>query len=194
MLPRFRVGWATLVARARSSLLHRETMNRMESLTLQGGGYMSPAHSGAARVRSVLGSAAMGLFIAVGGSGCMSSVPPTACTLIGYFSTVEIVLEGPDAAEAERIALCTELGCSVPVSEATPAPTAGPLFTLTELGGGRWRIEFHADAPEEATIRVLAGDGTELGRSTTQLEWRRVGGSKECGGPQEAGPIIVDVG
>ncbi len=154
---------------------------------------MSPARRGIVRVRPVLGNAAMSLLIAVGGAGCMAGVPPTACNLIGYFSTVEIVLQGSDSAEAERLVLCTDLGCSVPLSEATPAPTSGPLYTV-ELGGERWRIEFIADAPEEATIKVLAADGTELGQSTTRLEWRRVGGSKECGGPQEAGPVIVDVG
>lgn len=150
---------------------------------------MSSAHNRAVRLGPVLGIAAMGLSIVVGGAGCVPACPTT-----GYFSTFEIVLEGSDAAEAERVALCTELGCSVPVSETTPAPAAGPLYTLTELGGERWRIDFIAGAPEEATIAVFAEDGTELGRSTTRLEWRRVGGSEECGGPREAGPVVVDVG
>lgn len=140
------------------------------------------------RIVGVVASAVLIALIAVGGSGC------SACTLIGYISRVDVILEGPAADEVEHLELCTERGCSALANEATPAPTSGPLYFATDLGDGRWRVDLDLDAPDEATIEVFDAAGNALGRATTELEWRRVGGSEQCGGPVETDPIIMRIG
>ncbi|PZA21256.1 hypothetical protein DMO24_11260 [Modestobacter versicolor] len=45
-------------------------------------------------------------------------------------------------------------------------------------------------SPATVAVTVLAADGTELTRLETELDWARVGGSEECGGPVVA---TVDV-
>lgn len=141
-----------------------------------------------ARIGHIVGVVASAVLIAVGGSGC------AACTTIGYLKQVDIVLEGPGADEVERLELCTERGCSALATEATPFPTSGPFYVATHLGDGRWRVDFDMDAPEEASIEVFGADGSSLGRTTADLEWRRVGGSERCGGPAETDPIAIHVG
>lgn len=48
-------------------------------------------------------------------------------------------------------------------------------------------------APENVTVRALDTAGEVLTEEEFALEWRRVGGSEECGGPGEAGPVTLVV-
>ena len=41
-------------------------------------------------------------------------------------------------------------------------------------------------SPETVAVAVLGPDGAVLAELTADLEWARVGGSAECGGPHEA--------
>ena len=40
-------------------------------------------------------------------------------------------------------------------------------------------------APESVVVTVLGADGSDLAEVSADLEWHRVGGSEECGGPME---------
>jgi hypothetical protein len=136
----------------------------------------------------------MALLIAFGVSGCFPGIPPTACTTIGWSNAVEVNLDGSAVADVDRLGFCIDHGCLVPTAAATPFPeTGGGPYLATELGGGRWRVEVGMSTPEEVTIEAFAADGRTLGKTVTKLEWRRVGGSEECGGPAEASPINLEV-
>ena len=149
----------------------------------------------APRNRRVLGAASWAALIVIGSSGCLGTAgpTPTACAAILYSQQVDIILDGPAADEVERVVFCTESGCSVPGIEATPVPASGPYYAVTDLGDGRWHVDIQLDLPSQATIEVLGKDGTTLTSTTVELEWQRVGGSEECGGPHEADPIVLTV-
>lgn len=46
--------------------------------------------------------------------------------------------------------------------------------------------------PGEVTARALSADGEILASTETGLEWTRVGGSEQCGGPMRATSILLD--
>lgn len=119
--------------------------------------------------------------------------PITECPAIGWSNQFDVIVKGPAAAEAARVTICSAQGCTDPVRAASPGPTHDPLSSTTELGGARWRVQLGFDAPEQVTISVLGADGSTLTETTADLEWHRVGGSEECGGPHEADPVTVEI-
>jgi hypothetical protein len=44
-------------------------------------------------------------------------------------------------------------------------------------------------APKAVTVRASSADGTVLAERKVTLEWTRVGGTEQCGGPMEA-PVV----
>jgi hypothetical protein len=113
---------------------------------------------------------------------------------MGWSNTVEVNLEGPAVAHVDRLGFCMDPGCLVPTTAPTQFPeTGGGPYLATALNDGRWRVEFGMSAPAEVTIEAFAADGRTLGRTVSELDWRRVGGSEECGGPGQADPITLEV-
>ncbi|WP_308798026.1 hypothetical protein [Agromyces silvae] len=139
------------------------------------------------RRTAVLGPAAVLL------AGCLAgcvAFPPTVCPAVGYVSGVGVVVEGVAAGSGLDLELCTEAGC---VSTATDAPLSadGPMIAIAGGGEGRWYATFHGDTPETMTAEVFDEAGASLGEARAELVWHRIGGSEQCGGPQEAEPIVV---
>ncbi|MGR2754060.1 hypothetical protein [Agromyces arachidis] len=124
--------------------------------------------------------------------GCAGVLPP-ACTTIGYLQHLDIMLEGRDVGDVERVVLCSERGCSVTETELETTPPTGPWYVSRDLGSGRWRVDLDLDAPKHVTIELIASDGTTLQREATRLEWTRVGGSERCGGPQATDAVVIEV-
>jgi len=140
-----------------------------------------------------------------------------ACPAIGYISTVRISLLG-NIADVREVRLCDPDGnCSVTQAELqsqgdgpltviepgqldqdppTPEPSQvpAPLYIATHDGGNDWSVQMPFGVPEEAVVTAYRADGSIAGETSAELEWRRVGGSEQCGGPMEAGPIEVAVG
>jgi hypothetical protein len=44
--------------------------------------------------------------------------------------------------------------------------------------------------PDSAVLTILGPDGTELAELDADLDWRRVGGTEECGGPSAASVVV----
>ncbi|WP_299168467.1 hypothetical protein [uncultured Arthrobacter sp.] len=76
----------------------------------------------------------------------------------------------------------------VPPTQRTIMP-----FSSTRVESDRWRIDVGMSAPEQVTLRALDADGDVLAEEDFPLEWVRVGGSEQCGGPGEAGPVTLSV-
>ncbi len=78
---------------------------------------------------------------------------------------------------------CPE-ACRPEALEATPS---GPIQEgVAPLVGDRATVSFVLETPDEVDVAVLGPDGAVLAELTADLEWGRVGGSTECGGPHEA--------
>ena len=129
-----------------------------------------------------------------------------ACPAVGWVSAVTVRLEG-DLTAVDDVQLCTPEGCSVPeVAAPQPAspksavpsspadapPPAAP-FVATRTAVDSWSFTVRGSLPGEVEARVLARDGALLAQLPSRLEWTRVGGSDECGGPMTAQPITLQL-
>lgn len=65
-----------------------------------------------------------------------------------------------------------------------------PLFA-THTEENRWEIHLMMRSPQNITIRALAPNQEILAEQDYELEWVRVGGSEECGGPAEAESVTL---
>ncbi|GAB3248022.1 hypothetical protein GCM10027562_06270 [Arthrobacter pigmenti] len=61
----------------------------------------------------------------------------------------------------------------------------------TRLEENRWEIHLMMRSPQNITIRALAPNQEILAEQDYELEWVRVGGSEECGGPAEAESVTL---
>lgn len=110
-----------------------------------------------------------------------------ACPAIGWGSQlfVELAVDRPTA-RAVQVECPAPCGLPVPMPEpGAPEPT-GPESATVELTGSTATVSFVLGAPDLITLRVLDGGGAVLTAAEVDLDWIRVGGTVECGGPHEA--------
>lgn len=105
----------------------------------------------------------------------------TACPAVGWGRTVEVRLTGDWSAPPVG---SVRIECS---------PACPPLAIRDEATGDpvpsdplRRGVPFGAPVPDSAVVTVLAADGAVLAEVAADLDWVRVGGSEECGGPTRA--------
>jgi len=89
----------------------------------------------------------------------------------------------------------TDPGLGIPQPDGFPdaVEVEAPL-AYAQGGGNRWWFDFVLGGPPRVTVTALAFDGSVLAEIASDLVWQRVGGTAECGGPMQAGPIILEVG
>ncbi len=94
------------------------------------------------------------------------------CPPIGWGSTlvVELGPEWPDL-----------VGASVRLEDSAAVP----------LRGGSAAFSLDMPRPGTVVVTVLDAQGAPLAETETEPDWRRVGGTAECGGPSEA-TVVVD--
>lgn len=127
-------------------------------------------------------TAAAGLALTLGLSGCTSGV----CPAIAYIHELTVELGG-EAAGVADVQLCADDFCS----PAEGAELAAPLGLVRASSHDEETWRFDLDRTHDAlTVRTLAADGTVLSDNLVTPEWLRVNGSVECGGRNEA---IVEV-
>ena len=145
-------------------------------------------------------------------SGCIP--PGFACTTIGYISVAHVALADPRP--GIELQLCEGEGCEPgtvmtgeehPLQLATPSdlvdptgpaapsddptvPTgpssaeAGPI-SLTGDSSTGWSAGFLAGYPV-LNYRLIDTTGAVIAEGEVDVDWVRVGGSEQCGGPAEA--------
>jgi hypothetical protein len=149
------------------------------------------------------GGLAVGALLCVFLTGCVFGEFGRVCTTIGYISTLRVELVG-DVSDVVSVRLCdaddvcsvTEAESSSPTSPSpstSAAPESVPQYVVRHDGGRTWTVEMPFGVPDDVVISVLRSDGSIAGENHAALDWKRVGGSEECGGPLEAGPITLDL-
>ncbi|MEC5179894.1 hypothetical protein [Arthrobacter sp. CG_A4] len=131
-------------------------------------------------------------------------VTDVVCPAAGWVSTITVRLEG-DITAVDRVELCTAEGCSVPdaalpqpaspksavpSAPVDPSPSTAP-FTVSRTAVNSWLFTVRGHLPGEVTTRVLTTGGTLTAEQQSRLEWTRVGGSEECGGPMATQSITL---
>lgn len=143
--------------------------------------------------------------------GC-SMLPQLACPAIGWVNTATVTLQGA-VEKVHTVQLCIDGTCSITTDEiqrqdeppqlatATPdaqgpAPTSVPT-TVPPIGSRiddhTWTFQLGMSAPKAVTVRASSVYGTALAERDVTLEWTRVGGTEQCGGPAEAAPVILSI-
>ena len=107
------------------------------------------------------------------------------CPAVGWGNGLRVELTGAWGEPAPvSLRVACEGGCGQVVREdADPAPRAEVTVALTGTSAG---VPVDMTTPDSAAVTVLAADGTVLAEVERDLDWVRVGGSAECGGPHEA--------
>ena len=141
---------------------------------------------------------AASLLTSVAMTGC--SVPvPVGCPEMAWSNTFTVTLTGSarDAALVELciVDLCTESTLIEQERETiSPTPVGVPMpLSISRVGEREWHVSVVMATPETLTVRSLSSAGEVLAEREVALEWQRVGGSEQCGGPSEAEPVGLDI-
>ena len=121
-------------------------------------------------------------------AGCSLS---TACPAIGWVNDLTVTLDG-DVDDVDVVELCTGKTCSRPEGSQQAMEGSTP-FMASANGDATLTIHIGMQAPKAVSVRALSADGGVLAETRTYLEWKRVGGSERCGGPQETDPVALQV-
>ena len=142
-------------------------------------------------------------------AGCMPL--GVVCPAIGYVSVIEVELTG-DIAAVDSVQFCdgdgqcsaelppdptprpTTLPMGTTLPMATSSPMTPPAYTGTRVDARRWTFTVIAGLPDGGTATAYRADGAAAGDATATLDWKRVGGSAQCGGPMKAEPIVLQIG
>ena len=117
-------------------------------------------------------------------SAC-SAGATTVCPAIGWSNTLTVDLadDWPDVAGGSLTVECSSR-CGV-------LGTAGDQDRLSvPLTGRSTVVQFDMTSPDPAVLTVLDADGGKLAELDADLDWRRVGGSEDCGGPSVASVLV----
>lgn len=117
--------------------------------------------------------------------------PPVACPAIGWINSVTVTLEG-DVKSVDLVELCADGMCSRPRGSQPAAENTIP-FIASAKSDTVWKITIGMRAPKTVSLRALSTDGRVLAKKEANLDWRRVGGTKRCGGPEKADPVTLRV-
>ncbi len=66
-------------------------------------------------------------------------------------------------------------------------------FYAERIDADTWRFAVNMSSPDHVTAKALTASGEVLAEKEADLEWKRVGGSAQCGGPAQAPPIDLVV-
>ena len=136
----------------------------------------------------------------------------TACPAIGWVNSVTVELAG-DVSRVDAVQLCAEDACSelrpepgtavprivvtTPLdARASPTPEAQPTmapFYAERIDADTWRFTVNMSSPDHVTAKALSSTGEVIAEKDADLDWKRVGGSAQCGGPVEASPVLLTV-
>ncbi|MFF2832818.1 hypothetical protein ACFVSK_13725 [Cellulosimicrobium cellulans] len=107
---------------------------------------------------------------------------PRACPAVGYANLLEVVLTGDTGDVAH---LQVHEGDEHAVWQ--PSPATGPDAaepSVPPRDGDTWTFTLFYP-PDQVGLRALDEAGEVLAQTEKNVDWVRVGGSEECGGPME---------
>ncbi|MBP2456507.1 hypothetical protein ABID70_002030 [Clavibacter michiganensis] len=131
-------------------------------------------------------------------TGCASS--GNACPAIAWANQAEIRLTG-SAQAVERVAwveLCDDSACSRSAEDPRDPDADGRLpmdltYEAVRSSPDVWTMQLVMSAPDAVALTAYAADASVLATADVDLEWTRVGGDAQCGGPGEADPVDLPI-
>jgi hypothetical protein len=151
--------------------------------------------------------------------GLVSCASPNVCPAIAWSNSLTVSLDGA-VESVDMVEFCVENTCSVPAPRPAPStsripgatpdadavPSRSPQvaapsisartpspFIASKADDRTWRFQLMMRTPERAVIRARSAEGQVLVEREVPLQWTRVGGSGQCGGPSTAAPVTLTV-
>ncbi|MEO8281959.1 MAG: hypothetical protein ABI568_00920 [Pseudarthrobacter sp.] len=90
-----------------------------------------------------------------------------------------------------RVVSTMPVGPTVPVTPDAP-PSMAPFYA-EQVDADTWMFTVNMRSPDHVTARALSARGEVLIEKEADLEWVRVGGSAQCGGPSRVPSLEVVV-
>ena len=149
--------------------------------------------------------------------GLVSCTSASVCPAIAWSNSLTVSLDGA-VESVDVVEFCVENTCSVPAPRPAPStsripgatPDAGGVpprspevatpsdspkgpspFIASKTDDRTWRFQLMMRTPEVAVIRARTAEGQVLAEREVPLQWTRVGGSGQCGGPSTAAPVTL---
>ena len=118
-------------------------------------------------------------------SACAAGVS-TVCPAIGWSNTLTVGLDSgwPPVDGGTLVVECSSR-CGLVLDPADP-----PDEVTVPLTGRSTVVQLDMTLPDSAVLTILGPDGTELAELDADLDWRRVGGSEDCGGLSVASVVV----
>ncbi|MGY1745962.1 hypothetical protein [Blastococcus sp. SYSU D00695] len=132
--------------------------------------------------RAVLPAAAVVLLT---GAGCAGEADGTVCPPVGWLDAVTVHLAAGWSLDAERTVTVT---CDRSCAPSGPDGGSGNRESSAPLAGSTATVPVTGQ-PSSVVVTVLVA-GHPRAVVPTDLDWRRVGGSEECGGPRAAAVTV----
>jgi hypothetical protein len=145
--------------------------------------------------------------MALGAVAVLSScVHSGICPAIGWPSSIEINLSGSTDV-VDKVRLCVDEACTMEppatdeplvviesldprdFSTFTPSPEVIPSefgSYADQIDQNTWSIPMVTGDGKDVRVQALSADGAVLAEIATDLEFVRVGGTEQCGGPTRA--------
>jgi len=111
-------------------------------------------------------------------AGCVPGDGPVCPASLEIVSP-NVVVEVDEWPAAASVVLECSSGCTLGLDGTTTAQLTAPV------DDGAAGFDLTAD-PDSLVVTVLAADGAELAAVEVELQWVRVGGTEDCGGPVRA--------
>jgi hypothetical protein len=115
---------------------------------------------------------------------------PTACSAVGWINTADLVVA--DAPDGAVVIACAGKDCKPAVVEAGATPDASTI-AATATDSGKWRLDVGMSQPKYINVTVLDVTGAALVTQEFKNDWKRVGGSEQCGGPAKTSDLALAV-
>jgi hypothetical protein len=110
----------------------------------------------------------------------------TVCPAIGWSNSLTVGLAaGWATVDGGTLLVECSTPCGMPALR-----TDEPGDVSIRLTGSSTVVQLDMAAPDSVALTVLGPDGTGLATHQADLDWRRVGGTEECGGPHAASVVI----
>lgn len=81
-----------------------------------------------------------------------------------------------------------------PTAPVTPEVqrTRAPFYA-ERVDTDTWRFTVNMSTPDRVTAKALSVSGELLAEAAADLDWKRTGGSAQCGGPSGSSPVGLTV-
>lgn len=119
------------------------------------------------------------------------AAPEVLCSAVGWSDSLSVTLEGASSAVAD-VKLCLAGDCYPgPREDVDASGFAATGLAQRGDANSAWVFSMF-DTPDGMTVRTYDAQGSILTEEPIVPEWRRVGGSEECGGPRHA-DVAIDL-